>query len=99
MSRTGAEDRNVPSFRALLERQKAYFATDATKPYDWRIDQLGEADPNAVGEREAVLGRIEECFVKAWMCAVVFANSVGMYCRKSAIRRQQPTPTACSEFR
>jgi hypothetical protein len=27
-SRTGAEDRNVPSFRALFERQTAYFATE-----------------------------------------------------------------------
>ncbi|MCU1262828.1 MAG: aldehyde dehydrogenase family protein [Bryobacterales bacterium] len=24
----------------LLDKQKAYFATDVTKTYDWRIDQL-----------------------------------------------------------
>jgi hypothetical protein len=27
-TKTGAEVRNVPSFRALLEGQKAYFATE-----------------------------------------------------------------------
>ena len=30
----------MPAYRALFERQKAYFASDATKPYEWRIDQL-----------------------------------------------------------
>jgi aldehyde dehydrogenase (NAD+) len=38
--KTGAEEDEVRSFRALFERQKAYFATDATKPYAWRLDQL-----------------------------------------------------------
>jgi aldehyde dehydrogenase (NAD+) len=28
------------SVRQMFERQKAYFATDATKPYEWRIEQL-----------------------------------------------------------
>jgi acyl-CoA reductase-like NAD-dependent aldehyde dehydrogenase len=28
------------SARQLFERQKAYFATDATKAYEWRIEQL-----------------------------------------------------------
>ena len=37
---TAPEDRHASSFRTLFERQKAYFATDATKPYEWRIDQL-----------------------------------------------------------
>jgi len=31
---------DMSAVRALFEKQKAYFATDATKPYDWRIDQL-----------------------------------------------------------
>ena len=40
LSEAAAERRAVPQFRALFERQKSFFATDATKPYDWRIDQL-----------------------------------------------------------
>ena len=28
ISRTGAEDRNAPSFRALFERQNAWFVTE-----------------------------------------------------------------------
>jgi aldehyde dehydrogenase (NAD+) len=28
------------SFQDLFDKQKAYFATDATKTYEWRIDQL-----------------------------------------------------------
>jgi len=31
---------DMSAVRALFEKQKAYFATDATKPYDWRLDQL-----------------------------------------------------------
>jgi aldehyde dehydrogenase (NAD+) len=30
----------MQNFREILERQKAYFNTDATKSYEWRIDQL-----------------------------------------------------------
>ena len=40
LSEAAAESHTVPAFRALFERQQAYFATDATKPYDWRLDQL-----------------------------------------------------------
>jgi aldehyde dehydrogenase (NAD+) len=40
LSEAAAESRTVPAFRALFERQQAYFATDATKSYDWRLDQL-----------------------------------------------------------
>lgn len=29
-----------PPFQDLFDRQKAYFATDATKSYAWRVDQL-----------------------------------------------------------
>jgi aldehyde dehydrogenase (NAD+) len=28
------------SFQQLFEKQKAYFATDITKSYEWRVDQL-----------------------------------------------------------
>ena len=31
---------NQPPFQDLFDRQKAYFATDATKSYAWRVDQL-----------------------------------------------------------
>src|SRR5260221_6060239 len=27
-------------FQEIFNKQKAYFDTDATKPYEWRIDQL-----------------------------------------------------------
>ena len=40
LSEAAAERATVPDFRALFERQKAFFATDATKPYTWRLDQL-----------------------------------------------------------
>ena len=30
----------MQNFRALLDRQKAHFNTDATKAYEWRIEQL-----------------------------------------------------------
>jgi aldehyde dehydrogenase (NAD+) len=30
----------MQNFRALLDRQKNYFNTDATKTYEWRIEQL-----------------------------------------------------------
>src|SRR6202007_148021 len=30
----------MQNFREILERQKAYFNTDVTKSYEWRIDQL-----------------------------------------------------------
>jgi aldehyde dehydrogenase (NAD+) len=30
----------MQNFRELLDRQKAYFNTDATKTYEWRIEQL-----------------------------------------------------------
>jgi aldehyde dehydrogenase (NAD+) len=30
----------MQNFRALLDRQKAHFNTDATKTYEWRIEQL-----------------------------------------------------------
>lgn len=33
-------DGSISDVRDLFERQKAYFATDATKSYEWRIDQL-----------------------------------------------------------
>ena len=33
-------DDTLGSIRALFERQRAYFATDVTKPYEWRIEQL-----------------------------------------------------------
>ncbi len=29
-----------PPFQQLFDRQKAYFATDVTKSYEWRVDQL-----------------------------------------------------------
>ena len=31
---------NEPPFEQVFDRQKAYFATDVTKSYDWRVDQL-----------------------------------------------------------
>lgn len=39
MLRTTNETQEAP-FRELFERQKAHFASDATKSYAWRIDQL-----------------------------------------------------------
>ena len=33
-------DRSLSEDRELFDLQKAYFATDATKSYEWRIDQL-----------------------------------------------------------
>src|SRR5271154_6291199 len=35
-----APDEVVKQFRALFDLQKAYFNTDATKAYEWRIEQL-----------------------------------------------------------
>jgi aldehyde dehydrogenase (NAD+) len=35
-----SDDRAVRTFQDLFQRQKAFFATDATKSYEWRIDQL-----------------------------------------------------------
>jgi aldehyde dehydrogenase (NAD+) len=35
-----APDEVVKQFRALFDLQKAYFNTDATKTYEWRIEQL-----------------------------------------------------------
>ena len=31
---------NQPPFQELFDRQSAYFATDVTKSYEWRVDQL-----------------------------------------------------------
>jgi hypothetical protein len=36
----------------LFDKQKAYFATDATKTYEWRIDQLDK--PRNLWQREWV---------------------------------------------
>jgi aldehyde dehydrogenase (NAD+) len=33
-------DNTLALIRAVFERQKAYFASDVTKPYEWRIEQL-----------------------------------------------------------
>src|SRR6202007_343645 len=30
----------MQNFRALLDKQKAYFNTNATKSYEWRIEEL-----------------------------------------------------------
>ena len=29
-----------PPFQQVFDRQKGYFATDVTKSYEWRVDQL-----------------------------------------------------------
>ena len=46
------------NFRELLDKQKTYFNTDATKTYEWRIAQLGRMErmlkENAVSLEQAV---------------------------------------------
>ncbi|MBV8216552.1 MAG: hypothetical protein JOZ08_25320 [Verrucomicrobia bacterium] len=32
--------------QALFEKQRAYFATDVTKTYEWRIDRLDRLSPH-----------------------------------------------------
>jgi aldehyde dehydrogenase (NAD+) len=48
----------MQNFRALLDRQKAYFNTDATRTYEWRIEQLERMErmlkENALSFEEAV---------------------------------------------
>jgi aldehyde dehydrogenase (NAD+) len=48
----------MQNFRALLDRQKNYFNTDATKTYEWRIEQLDRMQrmlkENAVSFEQAV---------------------------------------------
>ena len=41
-------------FQEIFDRQKAYFDTDATKSYEWRIDQLTRLE-NLLKENEQVL--------------------------------------------
>jgi hypothetical protein len=38
-------------FQEIFDRQKAYFDTDATKSYEWRIDQLTRLE-NLLKENE-----------------------------------------------
>ena len=41
-------------FQELFDKQKAYFGSDATKSYEWRIDQLTRLE-NLCNENTEVL--------------------------------------------
>ena len=55
LSEAAAEGRTVPAFRAVFQRQKAYFATDATKPYERKLAEHAEEPAIVALARSAFL--------------------------------------------
>jgi acyl-CoA reductase-like NAD-dependent aldehyde dehydrogenase len=88
LSEAAADGRAVPAFRAVFERQKEYFATDATKPYDWRIDQLNRLT-RMLAENEKKLSDASKRDFKTALQEHVFevAGSIGSI---EATKRQLP---------
>jgi aldehyde dehydrogenase (NAD+) len=55
----------MQNFREILERQKAYFNTDATKSYEWRIDQLDRLERLLKENAEAFYEALQKDFKTA----------------------------------
>jgi aldehyde dehydrogenase (NAD+) len=55
----------MQNFGEILERQKAYFNTDATKSYEWRIDQLDRMERLLKENTEAFYEALQEDFKTA----------------------------------
>jgi hypothetical protein len=84
------------SVEELFGKQKSYFATDATKAYEWRIDQLdrlvrmlkenylllelGGQNPAIVDETANILDRQENCLGRDGMGRTV-VHFTGLCCR------------------
>src|SRR5271154_2954713 len=60
-----APDEVVKQFRALFDLQKAYFNTDATKTYEWRIEQLTRLQDLLTENRHALEEAISSDFKTA----------------------------------
>src|SRR5271156_1730481 len=57
--------RFMQNFREILERQKAYFNSDATKSYEWRIDQLDRMERLLKENTEAFYQALQKDFKTA----------------------------------
>jgi aldehyde dehydrogenase (NAD+) len=55
----------MQDFRQTLERQKAYFNTDATKSYEWRIDQLDRLERLLKENTDAFYAALQKDFKTA----------------------------------
>jgi aldehyde dehydrogenase (NAD+) len=55
----------MQDFRALLDKQKAYFNTNATKSYEWRIDQLDRLERLLKENTEAFYEALQKDFKTA----------------------------------
>jgi aldehyde dehydrogenase (NAD+) len=55
----------MQNFREILERQKAYFKTDATKSYEWRMDQLNRLERLLKENTEAFYEALQKDFKTA----------------------------------
>ena len=55
----------MQNFREILERQKAYFNTDVTKSYEWRIDQLDRLERLLKENAEAFYEALQKDFKTA----------------------------------
>jgi aldehyde dehydrogenase (NAD+) len=55
----------MQNFREILERQKAYFNTDVTKSYEWRIDQLDRLERLLKENSEAFYEALQKDFKTA----------------------------------
>src|ERR1700739_4268027 len=55
----------MQNFRALLDKQKAYFNTNATKSYEWRIDQLDRMERLLKESTEAFYEALQKDFKTA----------------------------------
>ena len=55
----------MQNFRALLDRQKAYFNTNATKSYEWRIEQLDRMERLLTENTNAFYEALQEDFKTA----------------------------------
>jgi len=55
----------MQNFRALLDKQKAYFNTNATKSYEWRIEQLDRMERLLKENTEAFYEALQKDFKTA----------------------------------
>jgi aldehyde dehydrogenase (NAD+) len=55
----------MQNFRKILERQKAYFSSGATKSYEWRIDQLDRMERLLKENTEAFYQAVQKDFKTA----------------------------------
>src|SRR5580658_5689675 len=64
-STTSGQEALEKQFGALFDRQTAYFNSDATKSYEWRIDQLTRMETMLTEHTQALEDAIGEDFKTA----------------------------------